>query len=171
MAGCFQHFISKCLGWIYFNSTIGLIPCTIGCCQYICSSSHFLWSINIFSDLWFLQATKKIRETILLNECTPIVAVTANAMKGDVEKVWLCCGHFCYTFWYFRGLHGTGIVSGSNSMFCVFCGVLTVFSVVPGGWYEWLHLEACGQHYLAQMRREVDKPITCRFGFSDCGRS
>jgi hypothetical protein len=33
------------------------------------------------------QATVTIRECGGLNQHTPIVAVTANAMKGDIEKV------------------------------------------------------------------------------------
>ena len=35
-------------------------------------------------DGW--EATRLIRETENLNTATPIVAVTANAMKGDREK-------------------------------------------------------------------------------------
>ena len=36
---------------------------------------------------WGSQATEKIRQRPGLNQRTPIVAVTANAMKGDREKV------------------------------------------------------------------------------------
>jgi CheY-like chemotaxis protein len=37
--------------------------------------------------LIFIQATENIRQRQGLNHSTPIIAVTANAMKGDREKV------------------------------------------------------------------------------------
>jgi hypothetical protein len=60
-------------------------------------------------DGW--QATEKIRQTEGPNQLTPIIAVTANAMKGDREKciaagnLFVVLLHISHSLWFSQGAY------------------------------------------------------------------
>ena len=82
-------------GWQVSLRVVCLYVCKHRCmcvclCVFLCTDlrtfMHTCTFINVTHTYAQRQATEKIRQAAGPNQRTPIIAVTANAMKGDREK-------------------------------------------------------------------------------------